>query len=127
MRNDMHACESIPNLHTPVIACGDNAFPVRRPGHVKYRIAMTMIGIDMIASSRIPHLDCVIYTTRDDMLAIGRPGYSTYVIRMATVRVMHGGADKMHDESHVGTNIGKEKEHDQQHEDGPHNKERAPP
>ena len=62
MGNDMHACESIPYLRTAVIACGGDAFSVRRPGHVKYCIAMTLIGIDTIASRSIPHLDFSIYT-----------------------------------------------------------------
>src|SRR6266702_2957791 len=103
----MHAGEGMPYLHTAIIACGGDAFSVGRPGHVKYSIAMPIIGIDMIASSSIPHLHGMISAGRGDALAIRRPCDSAYVIRMATVHVMIRGADKMYYEGCVGSDIRK--------------------
>src|SRR5215471_8172606 len=82
--DNVTASESIPYLHSAIVARGGDTCSFGRPGNVKNSVAVSMIGIEAITICGIPHLHSCIETARGKVFAIGRPGDAKDVGGMAT-------------------------------------------
>src|SRR5436305_293051 len=77
--------DGIPNLHSPILRSGGNAFAIGRPSYTLYRVSMTFIDELVLSIAGIPDLHDMIPRARGNVLAIGRPPYTHYRIGMALI------------------------------------------
>src|SRR6266699_4263857 len=79
--------KGIPHLHRPVATARGDTHLIRRPRHSEYRIAMTVISVDVMPIVRVPDLYRRIQASRCYILAIARPGQAQHIPGMTAISV----------------------------------------
>src|SRR6266516_4683340 len=81
----MPGSESLPDLHSLIIARRSDVLAVRGPGHTKHGFGMTPVGLHMPGSESLPDLHSFIPARRSDVLAVRGPGHTKHGFGMTPV------------------------------------------